>query len=102
MPRALAGEGGGRDARGRVAGLQGAGRCLLGGPVDPLDLQGVEAPPELDDETAGTLLLAGRPVDAGEGVVDLAQVPATQPAPATMIAQPAPADRIPVTAGRPA
>jgi len=41
--------------------LQGAGRYLLGGPVDPLDLQGIEAPPELDDETAGTLPRAAQP-----------------------------------------
>jgi hypothetical protein len=56
---------------------------LLGGPVDPLDLQGIEAPTELDDETAGTLLLAGRPVDAGEGVVDLAGWPFSPTRPRT-------------------
>ncbi len=42
------------------------------------------------------------PARAEQSATHTVTAPATQPAPATMIAQPAPAGRIPVTAGRPA
>ena len=42
------------------------------------------------------------PARAAQTATHTVTAPATQPAPATMIAQPAPAGRIPVTAGRPA
>ena len=66
-----AGEGGGRDAWWRVAGLEGAGFDLYRRPVDPLDESAVEPHAELDGEPGGPMGGTLRPVDLDDGSLHL-------------------------------